>query len=107
MNKFKTFLSKEFDKKDISQNKFAESLGISSYYLGQMLKGEKGPPDRELQMKISKQLELSDSKKRYYFDLIANEKKDIPTDIYESIFNHSDKWNEIRDLLEKEIKNEY
>ena len=41
MGKFKTFLSTEFNKKNISQNKFAQKLGISSFYLGQLLKGEK------------------------------------------------------------------
>ena len=41
MSKFKTFLKKEFNNKNTSQNKFAQSLGISSYYLGQLLKGEK------------------------------------------------------------------
>ena len=75
MSKFKTFFNNEFNKKNISQNKFAQSLGISSFYLGQLLKGEKSPPDRELQLKISDELKLSEQKKKIYFDLIAKEKK--------------------------------
>ena len=63
MSKFKTFFKNEFEKKHISQNKFAQRLGISSFYLGQLLKGEKSPPDRELQIKISKELDLNKQKK--------------------------------------------
>lgn len=101
MSKFQTFLRREFNKKNISQNKFAQSLGISSFYLGQLLKGEKSPPDRELQIKISDELELNEQKKKEYFDLIAKEKNDIPTDIYKELLNNSDKWNQIRKVLGK------
>lgn len=104
MSKFKTFLNNEFNKKNISQNKFAQSLGISSFYLGQLLKGEKSPPDRKLQLKISDELKLNEQKRKVYFDLIAKEKKDIPTDIYEEILNNSDKWDDIREFVKKEIE---
>ena len=104
MSKFKTFLNKEFNKKNTSQNKFAQSLGISSAYLGQLLKGEKSPPDRKLQLKISEQLELNEKKKKVYFNLIAKEKKDIPTDIYEQILEHPHKWDDIRKIIQKEIE---
>jgi transcriptional regulator with XRE-family HTH domain len=103
MSKFKTFLNKEFKNKNISQNKFAKILGISSVYLGQLLKGEKSPPDRKLQLKISDELELNEQKKKIYFDLIAKEKKDIPTDIYMDILRNEEKWDEIRNILKKKI----
>ena len=102
MSKFKTFFKNEFEKKHISQNKFAQRLGISSFYLGQLLKGEKSPPDRELQIKISKELDLNKQKKEKYYDLIAKEKNDIPTDIYQYIINNPDKWDEIRKILKGE-----
>ena len=41
MNEFGKFLKKEISKNKLSQNKFAEKIGISSYYIGQMIKGEK------------------------------------------------------------------
>lgn len=102
MSKFKTFFKNEFYKKQISQNKFAQKLGISSFYLGQLLKGEKSPPDRELQIKISEELDLNEQKKKQYYDLIAKEKNDIPTDIYQYIINNPDKWDEIRKILKGE-----
>lgn len=104
MGKFNTFLSTEFNKKNISQNKFAQKLGISSFYLGQLLKGEKSPPDRELQTKILNELDLSKQKKNKYYDLIAKEKNDIPTDIYQYILNNPDKWDEIRKEIERKNK---
>ena len=102
MSKFKTFFKNEFDKKHISQNKFAQRLGISSFYLGQLLKGEKSPPDRELQIKISKELDLNKQKRKQYYDLIAKEKNDIPTDIYQYIINNPANWDEIRKMLKGE-----
>ena len=102
MSKFKTFFKNEFDKKHISQNKFAQRLGISSFYLGQLLKGEKSPPDRELQIKISKELDLNKQKRKQYYDLIAKEKNDITTDIYQYIINNPAKWDEIRKMLKGE-----
>ena len=104
MNRFKTFFNKEFKRKKISQNKFAELLGISSFYLGQILKGEKSPPDRNLQVKIADELNLKDVKKNEYFNLIAKEKNDIPTDIYNQIIDNPNKWNDIRKILNEEIK---
>ncbi len=104
MSKFKTFFKNEFDKKQISQNKFAQRLGISSFYLGQLLKGEKSPPDRELQIKILEELNLSKQKQNQYYDLIAKEKNDIPTDIYQYILYNSDKWDEIREEIERKNK---
>ena len=101
MSKFKTFLSTEFNKKNISQNKFAQKLGISSFYLGQLLKGEKSPPDRDLQIRIVEELDLNEQKKKQYYDIIANEKSDIPTDIYKYILNNPDKWNRIREEIER------
>ena len=35
---------------------------------------------------------------------IAKEKNDIPTDIYEEILNNSDKWDDIRKIIKKEIE---
>ena len=63
MNKFGKFLKKEISKNKLSQNKFAVKIGVSSYYLGQLIKGEKRPPSRELQLKIVDILNLNEEKK--------------------------------------------
>lgn len=100
MNKFGNFLKKEIVRNKLSQNKFANELGISSYYVGQLLKGEKRPPSRELQDKIVNVLNFDEIKKNKFYDLIAKEKDDIPSDIYNQIKNSKD-WNEIREKINK------
>lgn len=101
MNKFGRFLKKEISKNKLSQNKFAEKIGVSSYYIGQLIKGEKRPPSRELQFKIVATLKLNEEKRVEFFDLIAKEKSDIPSDIYNSVIKNQEKWNEVRKILNK------
>ena len=101
MNKFSSFLKKEISKNNYSQNKFAKEIGVSSYYLGQLIKGEKRPPSREVQLKIVDALNFNDSKKIQFFDLIAKEKSDIPSDIYDGVMKNKEKWNEVRKVLNK------
>ena len=105
MNKFGSFLKKEITRKKISQNQFAKEIGISSYYVGQLIKGEKRPPSRELQDKIANVLDFDESKKIQFFNIIAKEKRDIPSDIYNGVINNEPKWNEVRKILNKGEKN--
>lgn len=105
MNNFRNFLKKEILKNKLSQNKFAEKIGISSYYVGQLIKGEKRPPSREVQLRIVDVLNLNESKKIEFFDLIAKEKRDIPSDIYNGVMKNEEKWNEVREILNKGEKN--
>ena len=63
MNKFGSFLKKEIAKNKLSQNKFAKEIGVSSYYVGQLIKGEKRPPSRKIQNKIVIALNFEESKK--------------------------------------------
>jgi len=100
MNKFGSFLKKEIMKNKLSQNKFANEIGVSSYYVGQLLKGEKRPPSRELQNKIVNVLKFDEIKKNTFYDLIAKEKDDIPSDIYNEIKVSKD-WNEIRKKIKE------
>lgn len=101
MNKFGSFLKKEITRNKLSQNKFANEIGVSSYYVGQLLKGEKRPPSRELQNKIVNVLNFDEIKKNTFYDLIAKEKDDIPSDIYNEIKESKD-WNEIRKKIREE-----
>ena len=98
MNTFSEFLKNEMSKNKYSQNKFAKEIGVSSYYLGQLIKGEKRPPSIEIQNKIVETLNFNETKKNKFYDLIAKEKNDIPTDIYNEI-KESNNWNEIRQKI--------
>lgn len=105
MNKFGSFLKKEIARNKLSQNKFAKEIGVSSYYVGQLIKGEKKPPSRELQTKIANVLNFDESKKIQFFNIIAKEKSDIPSDIYNGVINNEPKWNEVRKILNKGEEN--
>ena len=106
MNNFGDFLKTEISKNKLSQNKFAEKIGVSSYYVGQLIKGEKRPPSREIQVKIVDALNFNESEKIKFFDLIAKEKRDIPSDIYNGVMKNKNKWNEVREILSKGDKND-
>lgn len=101
MNEFGKFLKKEISRNKLSQNKSAEKIGISSYYVGQMIKGEKRSPSRELQIKIVNALDFDENKKVKFFNLVAKEKNDIPSDIYNGMMTNESKWNEVREVLNK------
>ena len=105
MNKFGKFLKVEIAKSKFSQNKFAKEIGVSSYYLGQLMKGEKRPPSRELQTKIANALNFDKEKKVKFFNIIAKEKKDIPSDIYNGVISDESKWDEVRKILNEGEKN--
>lgn len=98
MNTFSSFLKSEMSKNNYSQNKFAKEIGVSSYYLGQLIKGEKRPPSRDIQNKIVETLNFDEIQKSKFYDLIAKEKNDIPSDIYNEI-KEANNWNEIRKRL--------
>lgn len=102
MSKFKTFLDKKIKNKKISQNKFARMIDVTPTYVNSMINGKSGPPERELQIKIADSLELEGEERYNFFDNIAKEKKDIPSDIYDGIFNNKNSWNKIREILKKE-----
>ena len=107
MNKFGSFLKKEIARNKLSQNKFAKELGDSSYYVGQLIKGEKKPPSRKLQTKIANVLNFDESKRIEFFNMTAKEKSDIPSDIYDGVISNESKWNDVRKILsEGENKND-
>ena len=107
MNKFGSFLKKEIARNKLSQNNFAKELGVSSYYVGQLIKGEKKPPSRKLQTKIANVLNFDESKRIEFFNMTAKEKSDIPSDIYDGVISNESKWNDVRKILsEGENKND-
>lgn len=101
MSKFNTFLKKKLEQNNLSQNKFAKMIGVSPTYIGDMIKGRKGPPDMELQIKIADCLNILGSDREDFFNKIAKEKNEIPSDIYKDVLLKEDKWNEIRKILEE------
>lgn len=102
MSKFKTFLDKKLKNNKISQNKFARMIDVTPTYVNKMINGKSGPPDRDLQIKIANSLEMEGEERNKFFNNLAKEKNDIPSDIYNGIFNNKNSWNRIREILRNE-----
>ena len=102
MSKFKTFLDKKLKNNKISQNKFARMIDVTPTYVNKMINGKSGPPDRDLQIKIANSLEIEGEERNKFFNNLAKEKDDIPSDIYNGIFNNPNSWNKIREILKNE-----
>lgn len=102
MSRFKIILNEKLKNKRISQNKFARMINVSPTYINHMVMGKSGPPDRDLQIKIADSLEIKGEERDNFFNNIATEKNDIPSDIYNGIFNSKKQWNKIREILKKE-----
>ena len=102
MNKFRTLLNRKLKNKEISQNQFARMIGVSPTYVNHMIIGKSGPPDRNLQIKIADSLGMEGEERHSLFNNMAKEKNDIPSDIYEGIFNNKKSWNKIREILKEE-----
>ena len=100
MSKFNIFLKNKLEQNNLSKNKFAKMLGVSPTYVGDMIRGTKGPPDMELQIKIADCLNILGSERDSFFNRIAKEKNEIPSDIYIDI-KKSNNWDEIRKKIKE------
>mgnify|MGYP002288084320 CR=1 FL=1 len=101
MSKFKTILNKKLKLNNISKNKFAKMIGVTSVYVGQLTRGERDP-SKKLQIKIADIFYEQEKEKNNFLDNIAKEKNDIPADIYNGILDNEKEWNKVRDFLKKE-----
>lgn len=102
MSKFRTFLGKKLKNNKISQNKFARMIDVTPTYVNKIINGKSGPPDRDLQIKIANSLGIEGEERNKFFNNLAKEKNDIPSDIYDGIFNSKSSWNRIREILKNE-----
>lgn len=105
MSEFSEYLSKKIiDKnltKKVSIRELARNIGISHDYLGRIVHGKVIAPEKEIQRKIALKL-LKENEYKKFYDLAAKDRGEIPIDILESLSKKSNKWNEIRKILEVE-----
>lgn len=103
MSEFSEYLSKKITEqnKKISIREMARNIGISHDYLGRIIHGKVIAPEKEIQEKIAFKLLRKNEYKEFY-DLAAKDRGEIPVDILESLSRKSNKWNEIRKILEVE-----
>lgn len=102
MSKFKIFLNRKLRNNKISQNRFAKMIDVTPTYVNKMVNGTSGPPDRNLQIKIANSFGMQGEERNQFFDNLAKERNDIPSDIYDGILNNKSSWDKIREMLKRE-----
>lgn len=95
-NKFCNVFNKKRDEQSLSTNKLASLSQISAVYLGEIIKRKKSPPDKKIQYSLAHALKLTDEEKIVFFDLAANEREELPIDVYDFVFRNSKLISEIR-----------
>lgn len=105
MSEFSEFLLNEIKENDGINKKsireLAKEIGISHDYFGRIIHGKVIAPEKGIQEKIAFKL-LKKNKYKEFYDLAAKDREEIPVDILESLSKKSNKWNEIRKILEVE-----
>ena len=105
MSEFSKFLSQKIDEHNSirkrSIREFSREIGISHDYLRRIISGKVTAPEQEIQEKIACKI-LKENEYQTFFDLAAKDRREIPIDIQKELSKESNKWNEIRNMLEVE-----
>ena len=97
LSEFSKFLNDKCKKNKNSIRKIAIKAGITHTYLLQLMNSKKNPPEPKTQEKIANALELIGEDKIKFYDLAAQEREDIPADVYMKILNNKKIYKEIRE----------
>lgn len=81
MSKLGDFVAKKRKEKRITVRAFAEKTGLSLGYIGYLENGQRYPTSPDVHLKIADALDLSQEERKYFFDMIAEEKDWIHSDI--------------------------
>ena len=93
---FSAFLVKKEKAINLSNSKLAALANISAVYLGEIINNKKNPPDKKTQYALAEALQLTEEEKVEFFNLAANERGEIPVDIYDYLLESEELLNEIR-----------
>lgn len=97
MSEFSEFLNDKCKRNKNSIRKIATRAGITHTYLLQLMNSKKDPPEPKTQEKIADALELIGQDRIEFYDLAAQQRGDIPTDIFMKILNNKKIYKEIRE----------
>lgn len=80
---FSSFLVSKRDAANLTNSKLASMANISAVYLGEIINIKKCPPDKKTQYALAEALQLSEDDRIEFFNLAANERGEIPVDVYD------------------------
>ena len=105
MSEFSEYLSRKITEnsklKKQSIRNLSREIGISHDYLGRIIHGKVVAPEGEIQEKIAYKI-LKKNEYQEFYNLAAEDRGEIPIDIVKKLSNKTNKWNEIRKILEVE-----
>lgn len=104
---FSAFLLKKRIQNNLTNSKLASIANISAVYLGEIINNKKIPPDKKTQYALADALQLTDDEKAEFFNLAANERGEIPVDIYDYLLESKDLLKEIRAMKNDGITGDY
>lgn len=97
VSEFSEFLNDKCKKNANSIRKIAIKAEITHTYLLQLMNSKKEPPEPKTQERIVKALDLNKKEAIKFYDLAAQQREDIPADIYIKILNNKKIYKEIRE----------
>ena len=105
MSQFSEFLLNRIEENNLTKKRsireLSREIGISHDYLGRIIHGKVIAPEGEIQEKIAYKI-LKKNEYQEFYNLAAEDRGEIPIDIVKKLSNKTNKWNEIRKILEVE-----
>jgi len=103
MSQFSKFLLKRIEENNLTKKRsireLSREIGISHDYLGRIIHGKVIAPEGEIQEKIAYKI-LKKNEYQEFYDLAAKNRGEIPIDIAKALSQKTNKWDEIRKILE-------
>ena len=97
--KFGNYLRELREKKKLRQEDLANAVNVSTVYICDIEKGRRNPPDMKKLRIWESQLELSNKEKTRFYDMVGQDRNEIPPDIMEYISTHPEAKKAIRRIM--------
>jgi transcriptional regulator with XRE-family HTH domain len=89
-------LVKKRNEINLTNSKLASLANISAVYLGEIINNKKNPPDKKTQYALAEALQLTEEEKIEFFNLAANDRGEIPVDVYDYLLQSEELLKQIR-----------
>ena len=102
---FGSFLKEQISRAKMTQSAFYTAVGITKPYFYDILSGKTKPPPLEIQYRMITVLEKKKGKNKEsrdaFLNMAAKGRQEIPVDIIELVKAHPEKWDIIREALNR------
>ena len=96
---FGSYLRQLREKRKLRQEDLAKAINVSTVYICDIEKGRRNPPDIEKLKVWEKLLGLTEKEMACFYDMVGQERKEMPPDIVEYMIKHPEARNAIRRIM--------